>query len=48
MERVRAEGRIIGQHGSDLAYTSGCRCETCRLAHNVKSRTYKQQLRARA
>ncbi len=46
MKRVRAEGRIVGNHGTDLAYDSGCRCDPCREAHNKKSREYKRRRRA--
>ena len=42
MHRVRAEGRILGKHGSKVAYESGCRCDRCREAHNKKSREYKR------
>lgn len=45
MDRVRAEGRIIGKHGTDLAYDSGCRCDECRERHNEKSREYKRRRR---
>jgi hypothetical protein len=40
MKRLRAEGRIVGEHGTDVAYRSGCRCDLCRLAHNTESREY--------
>jgi hypothetical protein len=46
MAKVRAEARILGEHGKSLAYDSGCRCEGCRTAHNAKSRAYKAKLRA--
>ncbi len=36
--RVRAEGRVLGRHGSTVAYDTGCRCDVCRDAHNAKSR----------
>lgn len=38
MARVRTEGRILGKHGSELAYDTGCRCDPCREFHNAKSR----------
>src|SRR5579863_1587185 len=41
MRRVRAEGRILGTHGTETAYDTGCRCDQCREAHNAKSRNYK-------
>lgn len=37
----------MGRHGTDLAYDSGCRCDECRLAHNLKSREYKRARRTR-
>jgi hypothetical protein len=45
MQRVRADGRIVGKHGTDLAYDSGCRCDECREHHNKKSREYKRRRR---
>jgi hypothetical protein len=48
MARVRAEGRILGEHGTDLAYDTGCRCDPCREAHNAKSREYKRARRRQA
>lgn len=38
LARVRAEGRILGKHGSEVAYDSGCRCDKCRTNHNEKAR----------
>lgn len=45
MKRIREEGRIVGKHGTDLAYDSGRRCDECREAHNTKSREYKRRRR---
>ncbi|MEI7715295.1 MAG: hypothetical protein WCI78_04260 [Mycobacterium sp.] len=47
MKRVRAAGKVVGKHGSDLAYRSGCRCDLCRETHNKKSRDYKRIRRLR-
>lgn len=47
MRRVRESDRILGQHGTDLAYDTGCRCDACREAHNRKSREYKRSRRRR-
>jgi len=41
MHKQRAAGRVLGRHGSTLAYDTGCRCQVCREAHNEKSRLYK-------
>jgi hypothetical protein len=46
MTRVRAEGRIVGGHGTTTAYDTGCRCNRCREAHNAKSRAFKAKRRA--
>jgi hypothetical protein len=43
--RLRAEGRVLGAHGTDSCYDSGCRCDECRAAHNRKSREYKRRRR---
>src|SRR5256885_704702 len=48
MARVRASKRILGEHGTEIAYDTGCRCAACREAHNAKSRAYKQKKRAQA
>lgn len=45
LARVRREGRTLGRHGTGLSYDSGCRCDTCREAHNKKSRDYKRKRR---
>ncbi|BBY59167.1 hypothetical protein [Mycolicibacterium sarraceniae] len=45
MKRIRDEGRLVGKHGTDLAYDSGCRCDECSEAHNAKSREYKRRRR---
>ncbi len=45
MSQVRAEGRSLGSHGSELRYDTGCRCEQCREAHNAKSREFKARQR---
>lgn len=45
MARVRASGRLLGSHGSVVAYDTGCRCDKCRAAHNKKSREYKAKQR---
>ena len=47
MAQVRAEGRILGEHGSRLAYDSGCRCDKCRTVHNERSKAYKRARRAK-
>lgn len=44
--RCKQEGRVIGRHGSTVAYDTGCRCDACREAHNAKSREYKRRRRA--
>lgn len=46
MTRMRAQKRILGTHGSTLAYDTGCRCDVCREAHNLKSREYKRHRRS--
>lgn len=46
MAKQRAAGRILGRHGSALAYDTGCRCDLCREAHNAKSRRQKATARA--
>lgn len=46
MARCRDEGRVIGRHGSTVAYDTGCRCDECRETHNKKSREYKRRRRA--
>lgn len=46
MDRMRAEGRTLGRHGTALSYDSGCRCDDCREAHNAKSREYKRARKA--
>ena len=46
IRRVRADGRILGRHGTNLAYESGCRCDQCREAHNKQSREYKRAQRS--
>lgn len=43
IERVRAEGRVLSQHGTETAYSSGCRCDICREGHNKRSRVYKRR-----
>lgn len=45
LKRLRAEGRVVGKHGSAFAYDAGCRCDACREAHNTKSREYKRRRR---
>lgn len=45
MERIRVEGRVLGRHGTALSYDSGCRCQSCKAAHNKKSRDYKRRQR---
>jgi hypothetical protein len=45
MAQVRAEGRALGRHGSELRYDTGCRCDQCREAHNAKSRKFKARQR---
>jgi len=47
MARQRAMGRVLGRHGSELAYDTGCRCDPCREAHNLKSRKQKAAARAK-
>jgi hypothetical protein len=47
IKRIRAEGRILGRHGTNFAYESGCRCNLCREAHNEQSREYKRAQRRR-
>jgi hypothetical protein len=47
IKRRRAEGRVIGRHGSSLAYDTGCRCNACRLAHNARSVETKRRIRDR-
>lgn len=37
LARVRANGRILGKHGTEVAYDSGCRCDECRNNHNAKA-----------
>ncbi|MDP7727619.1 hypothetical protein [Mycobacterium sp. TY813] len=46
LARVRAEGRILGEHGSEVAYDSGCRCTECRERHNERWRTRERARRA--
>ena len=43
LDRVRAEGRVLSEHGTETAYSSGCRCDVCREAHNKRSREYKRR-----
>lgn len=45
IERVKAAGRSLGEHGSSLRYDTGCRCDICRLAHNRRSREKKRARR---
>lgn len=45
LARQRAAGRIIGAHGSEVAYETGCRCEPCRTRHNERSREFKRRQR---
>lgn len=40
---VRAAGKILGEHGTGTAYSSGCRCDVCKNEHNRRSREYKRQ-----
>lgn len=50
IKRKRKAGKVLGNHGSSLAYDTGCRCGTCRLAHNARSiekgRRYRAKKRA--
>lgn len=46
LARVRAEGRVLGEHGSEVAYDSGCRCTECRERHNERWRIREQARRA--
>lgn len=46
MQRVRESGRVLGEHGSSIAYNSGCRCDHCREEHNRRSRESKRAKRA--
>lgn len=43
LARVRTEGRVLSEHGTETAYASGCRCDVCREAHNKRSREYKRR-----
>ncbi len=45
IKRQRAQGRVIGSHGSSVAYDTGCRCDECRAAHNLRSRERTRRLR---
>lgn len=47
IKRQRVAGRVIGTHGSSVAYDTGCRCDECRLAHNARSAEKKRRIRAR-
>jgi len=47
IKRQREAGRVMGTHGSSLAYDTGCRCDECRLAHNARSVEKKRRQRAR-
>lgn len=47
IKRQRAAGRVVGRHGSSVAYDTGCRCDMCRLAHNARSVEKKQRARER-
>lgn len=47
IQRVKASGRRLGEHGSSLCYDTGCRCDTCREAHNRRSREKKRARRRR-
>lgn len=45
IKRQREAGRIIGSHGSSVAYDTGCRCDKCRAAKNLLSVQSKRRLR---
>lgn len=47
MKRQREAGRVIGSHGSSVAYDTGCRCDECRIAHNARSVVKKRRIRER-
>lgn len=47
IKRQREEGRVVGRHGSSVAYDTGCRCDVCRLAHNARSVEKKRRARER-
>lgn len=47
IRRKRAEGRVVGSHGSSVAYDTGCRCDVCRQAHNARSVVKKRRIRER-
>lgn len=47
IKRQREAGRVIGNHGSSVAYDTGCRCDVCRSAHNARSVETKRRIRAR-
>jgi hypothetical protein len=48
IKRQREAGRVIGSHGSSVAYDTGCRCFECKTAHNARSVEKKRRIRARA
>ena len=48
INKVKEEGRTLGEHGTRLCYDTGCRCDPCRDAHNARSREYKRERRRQA